>query len=116
MNTITSSRGTGRRASLARRRQGWMGWPRRALLVLLIALVALAASGAIYQAVATVMDRRAYPPPGQLVDVGGYRLHIQCVGQGSPTVILESGLANILTDWANVQPQVAQDTRVCAYD
>ena len=54
--------------------------------------------GAAYQAVATELDRRAYPPTGQLIDVGGYRLHLQCVGQGSPTVVLESGLANPLSD------------------
>jgi pimeloyl-ACP methyl ester carboxylesterase len=43
-------------------------------------------------------------------------LHINCLGQGSPTVILESGLANMSADWANVQPLVAKGTRVCAYD
>ena len=50
------------------------------------------------------------------MDVGGYRLHLNCVGQGSPTVILESGLGNMSTDWANVRPEVAKTTRVCAYD
>jgi pimeloyl-ACP methyl ester carboxylesterase len=50
------------------------------------------------------------------VDVGGHRLHIDCVGQGSPTVILESGLGTMSADWANVQPEVAKTTRVCAYD
>jgi len=48
--------------------------------------------------------------------VGGYRLHINCMGQGSPTVILESGLANPSSIWGWVQPEVAHTTRVCAYD
>jgi pimeloyl-ACP methyl ester carboxylesterase len=79
-------------------------------------LLVLAASGAIYQAVATAIDQRTYPAPGQLVDVGGYRLHINCVGTGSPTVVLESGMFASSSMWAWVQPELAQHTRVCAYD
>jgi hypothetical protein len=71
-------------------------WTGRVLLGLAIALVALAASGAIYQAVASAIDQRSYPPPGQLVDVGGYKLHLNVQGQtmGQPTVILEAGMAS----------------------
>jgi pimeloyl-ACP methyl ester carboxylesterase len=79
-------------------------------------VLALAVIGAVYQTVATEIDQRAYPPPGEMVDLGGHRLHIDCVGQGSPTVILESGLGNMSADWANVQPEVAKTTRVCTYD
>jgi len=82
----------------------------------IVGLLALAVVGAIYQAVATEMDRRAYPPPGEMVDVGTHSLHIDCVGRGSPTVVLESGLGTMSADWANVQPEVAKTTRVCAYD
>lgn len=57
-----------------------------------------------------------YPPPGQLIDVGGYKLHLACRGQGSPTVLLEAGLNDFSVQWALVQPVVAQFTRVCAYD
>jgi hypothetical protein len=56
---------------------------------------ALAVIGAVYQAVATEIDQRAYPFPGEMVEMDGHRLHIDCVGQGSPTVILESGLGNM---------------------
>ncbi len=75
----------------------------------------------LYQAIATQVDQRSYPPPGQLVDVGGYRLHLYCLGQnidGRPTVILETGLGGSAasSDWAWIQPQVAKVTRVCAYD
>lgn len=59
----------------------------------------LVAAGAIYQAIATQSDKRNYPAPGQLVDVGGYRLHIYCVGQGSPTVILEAAADMMSADW-----------------
>ena len=67
-----------------------MAWGRRVLLILLIALLALAASGVIYQLVATAMDRRSYPAPGQLVDVGGSQLYIRCIGKVVQTVILEA--------------------------
>lgn len=60
--------------------------------------------------------RRKYPPVGQLVDVGGYRLHLDCQGEGSPTVILEGGAGAPGVYWALVQPEVAKITRVCAYD
>src|SRR5262249_50415679 len=70
----------------------------------------------VYQFVATEADARRFPPPGQLVDVGGYRLDINCIGEGSPTVILESGLRGAMPVWGWVQPEVARLTRVCAYD
>ena len=81
------------------------------------ALIAgLALAGAGYEAIAARGDARAYPPPGQMVDVGGYRLHLQCVGTGSPTVVLDAGLGGTSLDWALVQPEIGQTTRVCAYD
>jgi len=116
MQTTLSPTGTTVQPQQARPRTGVGFWTGRVLLGLVITLVALAATGASYQAVATAIDQGTYPAPGQLVDVGGYRLHINCMGQGSPTVILESGLANMSADWANVQPLVAEGTRVCAYD
>lgn len=57
-----------------------------------------------------------YPAPGQLIAVGGYKLHLDCRGQGSPTVLLEAGLNDFSVQWARVQPAVAQFTRVCTYD
>src|SRR5438270_54624 len=73
----------------------------------------LAGAGFTYQTIATEQDKAVYPPPGQLVDVGGHRLHIQCVGAGSPTVVTESGLGGTSLDWSLVQPAVAQTTRIC---
>ena len=88
----------------------------KVLLWLVVALLVLAVIGAIYQAIATQLDERAYPPPGELVDVDGHRLHINCVGQGSPTVILEAANLGMSAHWVRVQQQVADTTRVCAYD
>jgi pimeloyl-ACP methyl ester carboxylesterase len=56
------------------------------------------------------------PAPGQLVDVGGYKMHIHCTGQGSPTIILAAGTADFSVTWAYVQPEIAKLTRVCSYD
>jgi pimeloyl-ACP methyl ester carboxylesterase len=86
----------------------------------LVALAALLFSylliGLIWQASATASADRTFPPPGQLVDVGGYSLHLHCTGRGSPTVILEGGVPEWSIHWQAVQPGIAKFTRVCAYD
>jgi pimeloyl-ACP methyl ester carboxylesterase len=51
-----------------------------------------------------------------MVDVGGYSLHINCVGQGSPTVLLDAGSGAFSAHWVRVQQEVSDTTRVCAYD
>lgn len=51
---------------------------------------------------------------GKLVDVGGYRVHLYCTGQGSPTVVVASG--GFSFDWGLVQPKVERFTRICTYD
>src|SRR5918998_775538 len=88
----------------------------RPLLWFAVALLVLAVSGAIYQVVATERAERAYPPPGEMVDVGGYSLHIDCAGQGNPTVVLDAGSGEMSADWVLVQREVSGTTRVCAYD
>jgi pimeloyl-ACP methyl ester carboxylesterase len=82
----------------------------------LVFLVVLACAGGIYEAIASRRDRTLFHPPGRLVDVGGYRLHLYCVGAGSPTVLLEAGGGNPWLAWYKVQPGVAQFARVCSYD
>ena len=88
----------------------------RALLLVVAAVLVLAVAGAIYQAIATEIDQRTYPPPGEMVDVGAHSLHINCLGEGSPTVILEAASGAMSAHWVRVQQQVAQTTRVCTYD
>ena len=56
------------------------------------------------------------PPLGRLVDIGGRRLHLYCIGRGSPTVVVENGNGGFSIDWALVQPEVAKFARVCTYD
>jgi len=79
-------------------------------------LILLACAGALYQLVGGMLDRHSNPPPGRFVDVDGLRMHLVCTGQGSPTVVLDSGLSNSWLHWYKVQPEVAKFTRVCSYD
>ncbi len=62
------------------------------------------------------MSTHKYSPPGKLVDVGSYRMHILCRGEGSPTVVLDSAFGGFASDWSLVQPEIAKFTGVCAYD
>ena len=57
-----------------------------------------------------------YGQPGQLVDVGGFRLNLYCMGSGSPTVVFDSGWGDWAPAWSKVQPQIAKWTRACSYD
>ena len=58
----------------------------------MLAVLTLASVGGGYETVRESIDATAYPAPGQLIDVGGHRLHLNCTGSGSPTVVLEPGL------------------------
>lgn len=55
-------------------------------------------------------------PLGKLVDLGGHRLHVNCTGKGTPTVVVENGLGDFSTDWILVQSRVSRFTRFCTYD
>jgi pimeloyl-ACP methyl ester carboxylesterase len=83
---------------------------------MIVGLLAFAVIGAIYQAIATEIDQRTYSPPGEMVDVNGHLMHINCIGQGSPTVILEAANLGMSAHWVRVQQQLSKTTRVCAYD
>jgi pimeloyl-ACP methyl ester carboxylesterase len=91
-------------------------WTMRILVVLGAFLIVAALSGATYQWLGTRKELAATPPPGHLVDIGGYRLHLWCTGDGAPAVILDTGLGGSSADWGFVQPDVARFTRVCSYD
>jgi pimeloyl-ACP methyl ester carboxylesterase len=88
----------------------------RWLLYPVIAVLALAAVAGGYETVRAATDATAYPMPGQLIDVGGHRLHLSCTGSGSPTVVLEPGGGEMSSNLGWIAPAVARDTRVCVYD
>jgi pimeloyl-ACP methyl ester carboxylesterase len=98
----------------AQRRRGLGSWIKRGLVWMIVGLLALAVIGSIYQVIATQIDQSTYPPPGEMVDVGTHSLHINCAGQGSPTVILEAANFGMSAHWVRVQWQLAKTTRVCA--
>lgn len=86
------------------------------LAVFLCTLAVLVVAGAIYQAIGTWRDRRRFPPPGRLVRVNERRMHIQVTGEGTPTVVFESGMGASCLSWTLVQQDVAQFTRAVSYD
>ncbi len=92
-------------------------WIRNALAVALAVVVLAAVAGAIFERMGRRADARAFPPVGRMVEFDGRRSHLHCVGQGSPTVVLEAGLdISGSRAWATVQPRIAEETRVCSYD
>ena len=81
---------------------------RRWLLYPVLAVLALASVGGGYETVAESLDATAYPVPGQLIDVGGHRLHLNCTGSGSPTVVLEPGQGEVSSEMGWIAPAVAR--------
>ncbi|NJC94846.1 MAG: alpha/beta hydrolase [Anaerolineae bacterium] len=60
--------------------------------------------------------KKQYPPIGQMVDIGGYRLHMHTEVEGTPTVVLDAGAGGIGLSWELVRPAIAKVTRVVTYD
>jgi pimeloyl-ACP methyl ester carboxylesterase len=79
-------------------------------------LAALLLAGAAYQWQQAGADRRAHPAPGRFFDVDGLRMHLDCRGEGEPTVVLEAGLTSGSITWHRVHDAIARVTRTCAYD
>ena len=87
------------------------------ILVVLLGTLALpVVAGAVYQAIETWRDRRRFSPPGRLVQFNERRMHIHVTGEGTPTVVFESGMGASCLSWTLVQPQVAQFSRAVSYD
>jgi pimeloyl-ACP methyl ester carboxylesterase len=89
---------------------------RRIVLALLVILLILATAGFLYENISEARDRRFNAMGGKLVDLGGRKMHLNCSGESSPTVILDSGLGDSSLSWHKVQPEIAKFTRVCSYD
>lgn len=94
---------------LQSRTRSWLLYP-------VVAFLSVGAVGGSYETVRSSLDDSTEVMPGASYDVGGHRLHLNCTGAGSPTVVLEAGLGEISPHWAWIAPSVAADTRVCAYD
>lgn len=83
---------------------------------LALSFIVIAAAGAIYNRLSIAHYRKIAGVPGKLYHVDGYSMHLYCTGQGSPAVVLDSGLGDDFTIWAKVQPELSKITRVCSYD
>src|SRR6266511_2788731 len=110
--TMNSQNQNGKVSPSKSKGRGCLNWLGR----IMISIMGLSLLGYIFEPMAEAADAKAYPPPGQMVDVGGYRLHINCTGEGSPTVVIESGWGDMSASWGWVQPEVAKTTRICTYD
>ena len=88
----------------------------RWLLTPVVGVLALASVGATYENITLVRDQSLYAAPGTLYEVDGHRLHLDCHGHGSPTVVLFNGMGEISAHWARIATPVAETSRVCAYD
>jgi pimeloyl-ACP methyl ester carboxylesterase len=78
--------------------------------------IALLFIGMAYQALGAAADRRRYPPPGRMVDVGGHRMHIYSTGNGDPAVVFDAGLPGSVLSWHYVMPDLGRLVRAVAYD
>ncbi|HEY6876879.1 MAG TPA: alpha/beta hydrolase, partial [Polyangiales bacterium] len=101
---------------VARDRSVWAnGYGTASVLITLTLLMAL--TGMLYETVARRYAALSIRAPGQLIDLGGRRIHLDCRGRGSPTVVLESGLDALGSlAWTRVHEPLARTTRVCTYD
>src|SRR5215467_5834288 len=93
---------------------------KRVLIGLALLLICAVLAGAAYQAIANWRDARRFPQEGRSIALGanfpGVSLNLNCAGQGSPTVILDSGLGVPAAGWDLVMPDVGKFARVCSYD
>src|SRR6476620_5695720 len=89
---------------------------RRTLLISICVFLALLSSGALYQTLCVRREAARFPPPGHLIDIGGRRLHLLCIGQGEPAVIFEPGALQTAVSSEQARVEVSSQTRVCSYD
>lgn len=88
----------------------------RVQLYIVFTILAMCAVGGGWQTVREASDTNPYLVSGRLIDVGGHQLRLDCVGSGSPTVVLEPGAGGTSASMGWIVPAVASQTRVCVYD
>lgn len=94
-----------------------MSYIMRSAISVLAAVILCTLSALAQEAgTSTVPADMVYGNPGRLVNAGGFRLNLYCMGSGSPTVVFDSGWGDWAPAWSKVQPQIAKWTRACSYD
>ena len=87
------------------------------LVLSLVTLVCTAATlTTAYNTIAQRYYQSIYKAPGKLYEVGDYRMHLYCTGEGAPTLVLEAGWTVPTLGWGTVQPELSKTTKVCSYD
>lgn len=89
---------------------------KRVSLILLALIVGLIGSGFLYEVIASRVAAKNYPPPGELVNAGGYNLHLVKKGEGSPTIVFEAGSGETSLSWREIPEQLAPYATVVTYD
>jgi pimeloyl-ACP methyl ester carboxylesterase len=79
-----------------------------------VSRLVLALTALLFISVPATAQSTRPAPPGRLVDVGGYRVHLYCTGSGGPTVLIAGG--GFSFDWDLVQAAAENFTTVCTYD
>ncbi len=90
-------------------------WIRRGIFLLLVLTVFIGA-GFAYEGIASWTNKKNYPMPGELVDAGGYRLHLQTVGKQPVTIVLEAGSGETSLSWGDIPKELSEDFTVVSYD
>lgn len=89
---------------------------KQVIIFLIVAITVLLVGGIIYQQLSITRDANNYPAPGELIEVGGHRLHLHCIGEGEPTLIIDAGAADWSLSWLTLQEDLSTLTRTCVYD
>ena len=98
------------------RNRPWLRRLRIGCLAVAVLLLVLLVAGRGYESWARSRDLQRHPAPGKLIKVDSHRLHLRCIGDGTPAVIFDAGAGGTSLDWDHIQQQLALDTQVCAYD
>lgn len=85
-------------------------------MIFLAAIAMVIVAGLLYQQIGMLVDAYRCPPPGRRLKAGNLRLHADSMGEGSPAVIFEAGIAATSLSWRLVQPEIARLTRTVSYD
>ena len=99
-------------------RVGCFRWGLRILGILIALFVLLYIIAFTVEKITLAQLPTMYPPPGQMVDIGDYSMHLYCTGDPAarPVVVVSPGSGSSVAQWALVQPEVAKFARICVYD
>lgn len=96
----------------------WRKIVERILLSVVALVAAMLALSSSYNAIVAEIFWASHPAPGVMYQVNGHRMHLYCIGSGSPTIVMEAGwgVSTPVLGWGNFQPELAKITHVCSYD